>query len=71
MLLAKLLHAGELTPIWAPDKVHEAIRELIRSRDAAVDDLRRKRQSISSMMLRYGLTDPGKKGWGARHRQWL
>ena len=69
--LAKLLRSGELTPIWVPDEVHEAIRELIRSRDAAVDDLRRKRQSISSMMLRYGRTYPGKTTWGPRHRQWL
>jgi len=29
------------------------VRELIRSREAAVNDLRRKRQAISSMMLRY------------------
>jgi transposase len=69
--LARLLRAGELTAVWVPDEAHEAIRELIRSREAAVDDLRRKRQSISSMMLRYGRTYPGKKTWGARHRQWL
>ncbi len=31
----------------APDEAHEAVRELVRSREAAVDDLRRKRQSIS------------------------
>ena len=30
--LAKLLRAGELTPIWVPDEVHEAMRELIRLR---------------------------------------
>ena len=69
--LARLLRAGELTPVWVPDEGHEAIRELVRARDAAVDDLRRKRQSISSMMLRYGRIYPGKKTWGARHRQWL
>ena len=69
--LARLLRAGELTAVWVPDEAHEAIRELVRARDAAVDDLRRKRQSISSMMLRYGRTYPGKKTWGARHRQWL
>jgi len=69
--LAKLLRSGELTPIWVPDEVHEAMRELIRSRDSAVDDLRRKRQSISSMMLRYGRIYPGKKTWGPRHEQWL
>ena len=71
MQLARLLRAGELTAVWVPDEGHEAIRELVRARDAAVDDLRRKRQSISLMMLRYGRTYPGKRTWGARHRQWL
>lgn len=71
MQLARLLRAGELTAVWVPDEAHEAVRELIRSREAAVDDLRRKRQSISSMMLRYGRTYPGKKTWGPRHQQWL
>ena len=69
--LARLLRAGELTAVWVPGEAHEAVRELIRSRDAAVDDLRRKQQSISSMMLRYGRSYPGRKTWGARHRQWL
>lgn len=69
--LAKLLRAGELTSVWVPDETHEAVRELVRSREAAVDDLRRKRQAISSLMLRYGRAYPGKKTWGARHRQWL
>jgi transposase len=69
--LAKLLRAGELTAVWVPDDAHEAIRELVRSREVAVDDLRRKRQSISSLMLRHGRTYPGKTTWGARHRQWL
>jgi transposase len=71
MQLARLLRAGELTEVWVPDEAHEAIRELIRSREAGVDDLRRKRQAISSLMLRYGRSYPGKKTWGARHRQWL
>ena len=69
--LARLLRAGELTAVWVPDEAHEAVRELIRSREAAVDDLRRKRQSISSMMLRYGRTYAGKKTWGPRHQRWL
>lgn len=59
--LARLHRAGELTAVWVPDEGHEAIRELVRAREAAVDDLRRKRQSISSMMLRYGRVYPGKK----------
>lgn len=45
--LAKLLRAGELTPVWVPDETHEAVRDLVRSREAAVDDLRRKLRNPS------------------------
>ena len=33
--LARLLRAGALTPIWVPDEVHEAVRDLVRARDAS------------------------------------
>jgi transposase len=69
--LARLLRAGELTEVWVPDEAHEAIRDLVRVRDTAVVDLRRKRQTISSMMLRLGRIYPGKKTWGVRHMNWL
>ena len=36
-----LMRAGELTTVWVPDETHEAVRELVRSREGAVDDLRR------------------------------
>ena len=29
--LARLLRAGELTAIWVPDEVHEAVRDLVRA----------------------------------------
>ena len=65
--LARLLRAGELTPVWVPDEAHEALRDLVRARDAVVEDLRRKRQSVTSLMLRHGRIFPGKTTWGARH----
>jgi transposase len=69
--LARLLRAGGLTAVWVPDAAHEAMRDLIRAREAAVDDLRRKRQAISSMMLRYGRCYPGKTSWTKQHKLWL
>ena len=69
--LARLLRAGEPTAVWVPDEAHQAVRELIRARQAAVEDLRRRRQVISSMMLRQGRVFPGKKAWGAQHGHWL
>ncbi len=69
--LARLNRAGELTAVWVPDVRHEAMRDLSRARGAAVDDLKSKRQQISSLLLRLGLHYPGKKTWGKAHRNWL
>jgi transposase len=53
--LARLQHrAGELTGVWVQDAVHEAVRDLVRAREAAADDLRRKRQQLLSFLLRHG-----------------
>ncbi|WP_024170123.1 IS110 family transposase, partial [Escherichia coli] len=46
--LARLLRAGELTPVWIPDLTHEAMRDLIRARAAAKRDSRVARQRILS-----------------------
>jgi transposase len=70
--LAKLLRAGELTAVWVPDRGHEAMRDLTRARDTAVDDLRSKRQQISAFLLRQGLHYcAGKKTWSQTHLNWL
>src|SRR5216684_2317572 len=69
--LAKQLRAGELTGVWVPDGRHEAMRDLTRGREAAVEDLRSKRQQISSFLLRQGLHYTGKKTWTKTHLNWL
>jgi transposase len=69
--LVKLLRAGELTAVWVPDRHHEAIRDLTRAREAAVMDLRRKRQQVSAFLLRQGLHYPGENTWGKAHMNWL
>jgi transposase len=71
LTLAKLLRAGELTAVWVPDKNHEAIRDLVRARSAAVETLRVHRQQISSFMLKHGRIYPRKKGWTMRYLRWL
>jgi transposase len=69
--LATQFRAGELTAVWVADPRHEAMRDLTRARGAAVEDLRRKRQHISSFLLRLGLHYPGKKTWSKTHMKWL
>jgi len=69
--LARLHRAGELTGVWVPDPVHEAIRDLVRAREAAMEDVRRKRQQLLSFLLRQGRIYTGGGHWTLAHRRWL
>ena len=68
--LAKLHRAGELTPVWVPDQAHEAIRDLVRARLAAVRTLRQARQQLSGFLLRQG-QHYHRPAWTVSHRRWL
>lgn len=68
--LARLLRAGDLTPVWVPDETHEAMRDLLRARSASKKDTKIARQRIHSLLLRAGRIYD-KKPWTARHRIWL
>jgi transposase len=71
LALVTQFRAGELTAVWVPDPHHEAMRDLTRARQAAVEDLRRKRQHISSLLLRLGLHYAGKTTWTKTYMKWL
>jgi transposase len=71
IILARLYRADELTPIWVPDPDHEAIRDLVRAREAAMEDLREKRQDIQSFLLRHGMIYAGRRPWTKVHGRWL
>lgn len=68
--LAKLHRAGELTAVWVPDEAHEAMRDLVRARLAAVRSLRRARQQLSGFLLRHG-RHYHRPAWTLMHRRWL
>jgi len=68
--VAKLHRAGELTPVWVPDEAHEAIRDLVRARLAAVRTLRQARQQLSGFLLRHG-HHYNRPAWTLMHRRWL
>ncbi len=68
--LSKLHRAGELTPVWIPDPAHEAIRDLVRARLAAVRTLRQARQQLSGFLLRHG-HHYHRPAWTLMHRRWL
>lgn len=69
--LARLLRAGELTAVWVPDVSHEAMRDLVRARAAAVETLTVHRQQVSAFMLKQSRIYPRKKGWTMRYLRWL
>lgn len=68
--LARLHRAGELTYVWVPDALHEAVRDLVRARHATSADVRRARIRIQAFLLRCDLRYEG-KAWSSRHRAWL
>ncbi len=69
--LARLHRADELTGVWVPDTTHEAVRDLVRAREAAADDRRRKRQQLLSFLLRHGRIYSGGGHWTLAHRRCL
>jgi transposase len=70
--LAVLHRGGLLTAVWVPDAAHEAMRDLIRTRLAAVRAVRTARQQLSAFLLRHERIYPnGGKAWTKAHRGWL
>jgi transposase len=69
--LAVLHRSGDLTRVWVPDPVHEAMRDLVRARLDAVMALMRARQQLLAFLLRHGRTYEKGKTWTQRHRVWL
>lgn len=70
--LAMLHRGGLLSAVWVPDAAHEAMRDLIRARLAAVRAVRAARQQLSAFLLRHERVYPsGQTTWTKAHRRWL
>jgi transposase len=70
--LARLLRSGDLTPVWVPDREHEALRDLVRAREDAKVNLLRTRHHLSKFLLRHGIRPPaGWSSWTLRYHAWL
>ena len=71
--LAHLLRAGELTPVHVPSRDDEALRDLVRAREAAREDLHRARQRMIHFLLRHQIHPPQsiKRRWTKAYRNWL
>jgi transposase len=69
--LARLLRAGELTPIRVPSPAEEAVRDLCRARADLFDDRRRTRQRLKAFLLRHGRIWRDGSSWARAHWRWL
>ena len=50
-----------------PDEVHEAVRDLVRARQVAANELRTAKARIQMFLLKHGRLY-ARKPWGYRHR---
>jgi len=70
--LAELHRAGELTPAWVPGEEDEALRDLVRAREDAKEDLLRAKHRLGKLLLRKGIHTPsGIRAWSTKYRLWV
>jgi transposase len=70
--LARSYRSGDLTAVWVPDAAHEALRDLVRAREAAKKNQLRARQRLSKFLLRQGRRPPiAMTPWTQAHVAWI
>lgn len=70
--LARSYRSGDLTPVWVPDAAHEALRDLVRAREAAKQDEIRARHRLTKFLLRQGRRSPkGMRRWSRDYLNWV
>jgi len=70
--LARSHRSGDLTAVWVPDEHSEALRDLVRQREAAKQDQLRAKHRLTKFLLRTGQRPPlGLKAWTERYMRWL
>jgi transposase len=70
-LLVRLLWAGKLHAVRVPGPEEEALRDLVRAREAVRVDLMRCRRRLSKLLLRHGIRFEDGRAWTDRHHAWL
>lgn len=69
--LARLHRAGELTAVWVPDGMQEALRDLTRAREDMKHLQRQAKQRLLAFLLRHGKRHAGKSNWTQAPYRWL
>src|SRR5215469_15977960 len=70
--LARCHRGGDWTAVWVPNAAQEALRDLVRAREAAKRDQLKARHRLGKFLLRHGRQRPeGVKAWTKKHREWI
>ena len=70
--LARAYRSGDLTAVFVPSAEHEALRDLVRAREAAKTDELRARNRLGKYLLRNGQYAPtGCRAWTLTYWRWL
>lgn len=71
IMLAEYSRSGSLHAVWIPDAADEAIRDLSRAREDAIEARHQARLQLKSFLLRHDVRYAGKTSWGKAHYRWL
>jgi transposase len=69
--LAELARAGELRAVWVPDPADEAVRDVTRAREDALDARTQARHQLKSFLLRHEVRYPRRTSWTKTFYRWL
>jgi transposase len=69
--LTRLLKNCDLEPIYVPEPEDEAIRDLSRARERAMNDLCDAKYQLKALLLRNHINYDGKANWSLKHMRWL
>jgi len=71
IMLTRALKNADISPIYVPEPEDEAVRDLSRTREIAMCDLKKAKQRIKLFLLRNHIQYAGSERWGPKHRRWL
>lgn len=69
--LAECSRAGQLRAVWIPEPADEAIRDLARAREDAVNSRTQARHQLKGFLLRHDIRFAGKTSWTKAYYVWL
>jgi transposase len=69
--LARCYRGGELTAVAVPSPEQEALRDLVRAREAGKKDQLKARHRLGKFLLRHGRRPEGLKAWTKQYLEWI